>query len=57
MTATTCTVITCRGYAVVAVDDEMLARPTRELKPWKIRHILEEMRIATAQERIAARSR
>lgn len=46
MTATTCTVITCHGPRVVTIDDEIFERKTRELKPWKIRHVLEEMRIA-----------
>lgn len=51
MTATACTVITCRGARVLVVDDEILSRKTVEIKPWKIRHVLEEMRTAAAHDR------
>lgn len=46
LTATTCTVITRRGVEVQTVDDEAFSRKTVEIKPWKIRHVLEEMRTA-----------
>lgn len=46
MTATCCTVITCRGARVQIVDDEIFHRRTVEIKPWKIRHVLEELRTA-----------
>lgn len=51
MTAVACTVITCHGPRVRLVDDELLTRPTVELKPWKIRHVLVELRVAATGQR------
>jgi hypothetical protein len=44
--AAVCVIVTCRGPAIAAVDCELLERPTRELRPWRIAHVLEELRIA-----------
>ncbi len=47
----TCTVITCAGPAVAHVDDALLAKPTRRYPPGRIWHVIDEMRVAAAQDR------
>lgn len=55
MTAVCCVVVTCRGGRVMVVDDDVFTRRTVEIKPWKIRHVLEELRVAGAGARKAGR--
>lgn len=52
MTCVTCMIITCNGRAVQLVDADLLAKPTRRLKPWRTRHILDELRVAAEQDRV-----
>jgi hypothetical protein len=49
---TTCIVITCGGPAVSLVDGLLLAKPTRRYPPGSVGHIIDEIRIATAQDRV-----
>jgi len=52
MTCTACIIITCEGPSVTIIDCMILAKPTRRYPPDRIEHILDEVRIAAAQDRV-----